>query len=243
MWLDRVPPGTDCSSDRKGNCWVEMSNETRPQVEAYAETTPRAFVVVDHLTDGTRGSQVVVLPDGVDVTFGRSVSSAIHIDDENVSRTHARLRRSGAALQLEDLGSRTSTRVNGERISGVRRLASGVEITIGSFIAVVSVTSTLRKSSPIADCNAGELRLAAEVDRSVRYHRPLTLALVHIASDDAVEAVARSLRTMDVIAEHAGDEYIVILPELDRATGKATVEQLREIARATGEAAFDVLEI
>src|SRR5262249_60860467 len=97
---------------------------------------------------------------------------------------------------------------------------------MGPVEAVVGVRGGLRRAAPDADDATGEARLTAEVDRAVRYHRPVTLGLVRVASDTVIDAIARSLRPMDLIAEDAGDDYLVILPELGRADGTAAVERL-----------------
>jgi DNA-binding NtrC family response regulator/pSer/pThr/pTyr-binding forkhead associated (FHA) protein len=211
---------------------------TEPQTQeagtALASTGgPRAFLVI-HVEGGDRSSRVVDLPDGIDVTFGRSRGATVHVESEKVSRMHARVRRTGDVIEIEDLGSRNGTRVNGDKIEAVRRLEHGDEIAIGPIDAVVGVTSGLRKTSPIADDATGEQRLAAEVDRAVRYHRPLTVGLVRVASDSVVDAIARSLRPMDLIAEDAADDYLVVLPELGRAEGIAAIERLLDFARASG---------
>jgi DNA-binding NtrC family response regulator/pSer/pThr/pTyr-binding forkhead associated (FHA) protein len=177
---------------------------------------------------------VVDLPEAVDVTFGRSRAATVHVDNEKISRMHARIRRTGDVIEVEDLGSRNGTRINNDKIEGVRRLVSGDEVTIGPIVAIVGVTSGLRRASLVADDVAGEARLIAEVDRAVRYHRPLTLGLVRVASDSVVDAMARALRPMDMIAEDAGDDYLVILPELNRADGAAAIEHLHDFARAAG---------
>ncbi len=194
---------------------------------------PRAFLVV-HIEG--QSSRVVELPEAVDVTFGRSRGATINLDRENVSRMHARVRRTGDAIEVEDLGSRNGTKLNGDRIEGIRRVVSGDELVIGPIVAIVGTTSGLRSPSAIADVAAGELRLAAEVDRSVRYHRPLGVALIRIANDSVVDAVARSLRPMDLIAEDAGDDYLVILPELTRTETLASVERTLDFSRASGVA-------
>jgi pSer/pThr/pTyr-binding forkhead associated (FHA) protein len=152
---------------------------------------PRAFLVL-HIEGGDRSSRVVDLPEGIDVTFGRSRGATVHVDSEKVSRMHARVRRTGDAIEVEDLGSRNGTRVNGDKIEAAKRVENGDEIVIGPILAVVGVTSGLRRSSPVADAEAGEARLAAEVDRSVRYHRPLTIALVRVADDSVIDAIARA---------------------------------------------------
>jgi two-component system response regulator AtoC len=198
--------------------------------EMAVATGPRATLVI-HL-GGDDGSRVIDLPDGIDVTFGRSRGATITLDHEKVSRMHARIRRTSDAIAVEDLGSRNGTRVNGAKIEGITRIVHGDEVSVGPIIAIVNVTSGLRHTTPIADSNAGEQRLAAEVDRAVRYHRPCTLALLRIPSDAVVEQIAATLRPMDMLAEDAGDDYIVILPELSRADGTAAVQRAVDMARA-----------
>jgi two-component system, NtrC family, response regulator AtoC len=191
----------------------------------------RAFLVV-HVEGEDRSSRVVDLVDGADVTFGRSRGSTIMVDREAISRLHARVRRHGATIEVEDCGSRNGTRVNGDRIERPRRLQSGDEIAIGPISAVVTVMSGLRRATSIADAPAGEARLTAEVDRALRYHRPVTIALIRTASDAAVDAIAGALRAMDLIAEDVGDDYLLILPELDRGSGAVTIERVVALASA-----------
>ena len=217
--------------------YIPMGTEPQTQAgvtELAVQTEPRAFLVI-HI-EGS-GSRVVDLPEGVDITFGRSRGSTISLEHEKVSRTHARVRRTGDVIEVEDLGSRNGTRVNGDKVEGVRRLETGDEVSIGPILAIVGASSGLRRTSPIVDAEAGELRLAAEVDRSVRYHRPVTVALMRIASDPVLEAIARTLRPMDVIAEDAGDDYLMILPELSRADGAAAVQRALDFARASNQPA------
>jgi DNA-binding NtrC family response regulator/pSer/pThr/pTyr-binding forkhead associated (FHA) protein len=207
---------------------------TEPQTLAGATEisgppAPRAFLVIT-IDDG--GSRVIDLPEGVDVTFGRSRGATITLDSDKVSRMHARVRHINDVIEVEDLGSRNGTRVNGEKIEGPRRLVTGDEVSVGPILAVVGVTSGLRRTSAIASAATGEARLAAEVDRSVRYHRPVTVAMLRIASDAILDQIERALRPMDLIAEDAGDDYLVILPELGRDAGAAAVQRLLDFARA-----------
>ena len=199
--------------------------------EMAVPTGPRATLVI-HL--GTEdGSRVIDLPEAVDVTFGRSRGATITLDHEKVSRMHARIRRTGDTIEVEDLGSRNGTRVNGTKVEGVTRIVHGDEVSVGPIIAIVNITSGLRRSTHIADIDAGEQRLAAEVDRSVRYHRPVALALLRVADDAVVEQIAATLRPMDMLAEHAGDDYLLVLPELTRAQGTAAIERATEMARVS----------
>ena len=207
---------------------------TEPQTlvgvtELAVATEARAFLVIQG-DDG--GSRVVDLPDGVDVTFGRSRGATITVDHDKVSRMHARVKRTGDLIEVEDLGSRNGTRVNADKVEGVRRLAPGDELSVGPILAVVGVTSGLRRSNAIADAATGEARLTAEVDRAVRYHRPVTVALIRCTNDGVVDSIASTLRPMDLLAEDAGDDYLMILPELGRADGAAAVQRALDFAVA-----------
>jgi DNA-binding NtrC family response regulator/pSer/pThr/pTyr-binding forkhead associated (FHA) protein len=199
---------------------------------------PRAFLVVQ-LGGSEPGSRVLDLDDGSEVTFGRTRAATVSVKDDDVSRLHARIRRSGEAIEVEDLGSRNGTWVNGERIEAQRRrrLAAGDELKIGSIQVVVGRASGLRRARPVADADAGEARLAAEVDRAVRYRRPVTFALVRLsggAVDAALDAIAGILRPMDLIADYAGDDHLVILPELDQPTGAAALASIGSAAQQAG---------
>jgi two-component system, NtrC family, response regulator AtoC len=206
-----------------------------------APAAERAFLVV--YNEGR--SRVVDLPEGIDVTFGRSRDATVHIDHERVSRLHARVVRRGADILVEDLGSRNGTRVNGRPVSGPTRAASGDEIAVGPAVAVVGVTKPLRRRALVGSISYLEERLAAEIDRATRYHRPLGLLMLRIggapgATDAAVARVAASLRRMDCLAEYAPDELAVVIPESTAPGTRAAARRLAAEARAAGLAAGGV---
>lgn len=62
--------------------------------------------------------------------IGRDDGCSLTLDDEEVSRFHARLVEVGDAIHLEDLDSKNGTRINGGPIRSVC-LTSGDEIEIG----------------------------------------------------------------------------------------------------------------
>jgi len=64
------------------------------------------------------------------ITIGRSRDCDVTLDDANVSRRHAELRREGAAWVVADLGSTNGVKVNGHRVSQ-QPLQPGDEITLG----------------------------------------------------------------------------------------------------------------
>jgi pSer/pThr/pTyr-binding forkhead associated (FHA) protein len=63
--------------------------------------------------------------------LGRSPYCSVILSGSLVSRQHCIFRLQHGALYLEDLGSTNGTSVNGERVSGQRRLAGGDRVRIG----------------------------------------------------------------------------------------------------------------
>ncbi len=88
--------------------------------------------------------------------------------------------------------------------------------------------------------------LEREMDRSKRYNHPLSVIMIdsdnlkgvndthgHKAGDNLIKLVADSiqfcLRTSDVLARYGGDEFIVLLPEIDKAGAAAAAERIRQM--------------
>jgi pSer/pThr/pTyr-binding forkhead associated (FHA) protein len=89
-----------------------------------------AMPAVEVWTD--RGRERVVTLTETSYTIGSDASSAtIAVDDGTVSRVHAVLERVGTTWLVRDLGSRNGTRLNGERLTGQRRLHDGEEVLVG----------------------------------------------------------------------------------------------------------------
>ncbi|RMH43887.1 MAG: FHA domain-containing protein [Deltaproteobacteria bacterium] len=214
-----------------------------PTVAADTDTPSsgqRAQLVVYYDQDTGARTRLVDLPDGAQVTFGRSRSATIHIDSDRVSRQHARIDRRGRDITIEDLGSRNGTRVNGKLIDGPTRLASGDEIAVGPVTAVVSITTHMARTTPVGSTTSLEERLIAECDRGMRYQRTLALVMVRLDGDEpraegALERIARHLRPMDTLAEYGPDEFAILLPELDSAAAEDAARRVARDARGDGD--------
>src|SRR3954469_16358211 len=55
----------------------------------------------------------------------------VEIDDSELSRRHFAVRPVAGGLEVEDLGSRNGTRVDGTRIDGPTRVKHGAVVTVG----------------------------------------------------------------------------------------------------------------
>lgn len=85
--------------------------------------------------DGTR----TVVPFTTDeIVVGRATEGVgWRLPDRNVSRRHARFTRANGTIFVEDLGSLTGTRLNGEPVGSRRRVRPGDLVEIGAYDLVV----------------------------------------------------------------------------------------------------------
>lgn len=89
-------------------------------------------------------------------------------------------------------------------------------------------------------------RLGEEIERSQRYHHPLSLLMIdvdkfksindrygHQAGDRVLKSIADALRfnvrLVDMPARYGGEEFVVILPETPSAGAKIAAERLRRL--------------
>ncbi len=111
------------------------------EVELLEDPDLRAgvFIIEAEVTEGPGGGlpAALVMPDGrripiedSEVVLGRLAGCDIVIDDPNVSRKHAEVRREDGQVVIRDLGSTNGTLVNGSPTLE-RRLSDGDRITIG----------------------------------------------------------------------------------------------------------------
>jgi DNA-binding winged helix-turn-helix (wHTH) protein len=75
-------------------------------------------------------------------TLGRDADADVVLDSVTVSRQHARLRVSGTAVALEDLGSKNGTFVGDRRIHGVVTLNDGEGLRFGNVPVTIRIGST-----------------------------------------------------------------------------------------------------
>jgi predicted component of type VI protein secretion system len=96
---------------------------------------------------GTRS----VVPFAADaIVVGRAAEGVtFRLGERNVSRRHARFLRQNGSVFVEDLGSLTGTRVNGERITGRRKLRPGDLVQICDYdLAVLAEGAAAEPGAP-----------------------------------------------------------------------------------------------
>jgi predicted component of type VI protein secretion system len=145
------------------------------------------------------GTRSIVPFAGEPIVVGRAPEGVtFRLTDRNVSRRHARFVLQNGSAFVEDLGSLLGTRVNGERITGKRRLREGDLVQIGDYdlavlaegaaIAGAGAPPPLPALARNGDPNAITTRLPATPElpapapapapRPAPPHRTLRLAIV-----------------------------------------------------------------
>lgn len=79
------------------------------------------------------GHRVLLLGSGT-VTLGRRSSCDYVLNDSQVSREHARIIVGEQTFAIEDLGSANGVLVNGEPVTGLRRLNTGDTFQVGAQV-------------------------------------------------------------------------------------------------------------
>ena len=109
------------------------------------------------------GKQKIVALDGkLPVMIGRSNEADIALPDKKVSRKHAVLSgNSSDSIFIEDMNSRTGTRVNGIPVSSKTRLAPGDVIQIGETELIVEQVDDIPSTPPSTETGTQSNRLVA----------------------------------------------------------------------------------
>ncbi len=187
---------------------------------------------------------MLVLPDGGRVpieaalTIGRATDAAIRLDDQTVSRRHARILPGPDGPLIEDAGSSFGTLFDGQPLAGRRRLEPGIELRLGNVpLRVERAEPAPAQPGAAPDPSAtiivpigatpDELRAASPADGSIRPRLRSGWALKRVADDPHdVRYVLRDLRSKAFLRLDEPDAQLLAL--LD---GRRTIGEL--LAQAT----------
>ena len=184
-----------------------------------ADRSPRSYLLV---FEGT-GSSIFYLPPTGEVVIGRGEGVQLHLQSAATSRRHAVLMgTTDGGVCISDLGSHNGTLVNGERVEGQRRLAGGDVITVSYATLVFHQAPQRQAAQRVLELDAFRQRLEDEVERSLRYARPVALLTVNvepvIPQAIVLSALRGQLRRIDVAAFATPSQLLVLLPEHDGET-------------------------
>jgi diguanylate cyclase (GGDEF)-like protein len=195
--------------------------------------------------------------------IGRSSKSDIQIDQESVSRNHARIMNSGKSILIRDLGSTNGTYVNDELVDErVLRDRDLVKIgrTIFKFLTGGNIESAYHEEiyrlttvdglTQIYNKRYFMETLERELSRSHRYRRELSLIMFdidhfkqindtygHLAGDYVLKHLAQVIKTKirreDMMARFGGEEFAIVLPEIDNENAMQFADKIRKLCTQT----------
>jgi len=202
-----------------------------------------------------KGNQILIM--------GRSSRCDIPIDEDNVSRQHAKVYKRQQKFVIEDLGSTNGTFVNTKRIE-IQALNDGDIVLIGnSILKFISGSNfehkyhkelyrlaTIDGLTQILNKSFFQSKLIEEFSRAKRYKRELSFILMdldhfhklnntygHLAGDFVLRNVAslisRNLRKEDFFGRYGGEEFAILLPEIAIDNAMVLAEKLRSIVEHT----------
>lgn len=197
------------------------------------------------------------------LTIGRSSKSDLQVDQESVSRAHARILNTGKSIILRDLGSTNGTYVNDELIDEYV-LGDGDLIKIGrtifKFLSGDNIENAYHEEiyrlttvdglTQIYNKRYFLEALERELSRAHRYHRDLSLILFdldhfkaindghgHLAGDSVLQQVSSALkariRREDILARYGGEEFAIVLPEINLTNALVFAEKIRKLIEKT----------
>jgi len=196
-------------------------------------------------------------------TIGRDLGNSIVLVDESVSRFHAKIERTPRGFVLEDLESTNGSRVNDDSIKScllksgdqlqigsfiLKYIGSGnVEAVYHEEIYRMMITDGL---TGIANRRKLDEALENEFLRAKRYGRPLSIAILdadhfkkvndnhgHIVGDFVLKKLAtlfqQNIRREELLGRYGGEEFVVVMPEVDSSGAFQLAEKLRKTVETT----------
>jgi len=200
---------------------------------------------------------------GGSVEAGRSSTCEIPIDQESVSRRHARIWWTESGFRVKDLGSTNGTYVN-DLLVAEQELRDGDLVKVGRTILKFMAGSNIEASyheeiyrmmtfdglTQIYNKRYFHETLEREISRSRRYGRELSLVLFdidnfkqkndtfgHLAGDTILKelavAVRWKLRREDIFARVGGEEFAILTPEVGLKGAREVAEKVRVVVETT----------
>lgn len=198
----------------------------------------------EELVNNARVSYAELIEEGGNEEILRAVESAIG-NAEPFSIEYPLVRKDGRRIWVWERGRAVED--DGELV------LEGIVLDISDRKALEDELSELATRDPLTGVlNRRELSrlLEEEVVRARRYGRELSLLWIdfdhfkrindehgHAAGDSVLKATSRllsdSIRSVDLIGRFGGEEFVILLPEMDRREARETAERLRRLISKT----------
>jgi DNA-binding NtrC family response regulator/pSer/pThr/pTyr-binding forkhead associated (FHA) protein len=227
------PPPSDprAQTQPPAGRWDERTIDPDAAGEAPAGASERQYLLVFQRDS----SSLFQLPRTGEVLIGRADGAQLRLMDSSVSRTHAKVFMTGGEAEICDLGSSNGTRVNGERVAGSRRLASGDVVTICNVTLVFHSSVRAEPARVLVDAAYFHQRTEEEVERCLRYDRPLTVVVIAGTTRTDLARLALALgpplRLMDVVGTADSGHLLVLMPEVGAQEAAAAARRLLDAIR------------
>jgi diguanylate cyclase (GGDEF)-like protein/PAS domain S-box-containing protein len=182
----------------------------------------------------------------------------------------ANLQREGRVDKLEVQMKTRTGRVFWSRLSATKIRFRGDDTLLGAMVDITDQKEAQERLRELATrdaltgtYNRGHLEevVRHELDRSVRYTRPLTIAMLdadhfkrvndtygHAVGDRVLRALAdrcrKTLRSNDVLGRYGGEEFVVVFPETSLDDASIVAERIRTAVAQTpvtfGDGAIEI---
>ncbi|MEZ4704696.1 MAG: GGDEF domain-containing protein [Bdellovibrionota bacterium] len=192
---------------------------------------------------------------------GRSMACEIRVNEDNVSRQHARIYFNGTNYVVEDLNSTNGTFVNTKKIT-TSVLTDGDLVMIGNTILKyisgenfenryheeLYRLATIDGLTRVYNKAFFQEKLQEEFKRAKRYKRDLSFILFdldhfsklnneygHLAGDYVLKTmctnIQNKLRKNDFLCRYGGEEFAIILPEIRGENALVLAEKIRKMVQ------------
>jgi two-component system cell cycle response regulator len=187
-----MPPFDDSVEDLHGET-IRLENDSLLMKLREARRTPACLVIIHGESLGKQF--LLTYPD---ILIGRQIHCGIYVNQETVSRSHARvMREEGGTFTITDLGSKNGTRVND------RELTSGEPFPLrdGDFVRVGNVILKFIAEGSFENVFHAEMKNLASLDDLTKVHNK--------------KSIMGSLEEGFKVAKIMGDPFSIIIFDID----------------------------
>jgi DNA-binding NtrC family response regulator/pSer/pThr/pTyr-binding forkhead associated (FHA) protein len=207
---------------------------SRRVLKAPSRRSAGQFYLLIFEGDSTR---MVDLPPSGTILLGRGEPADVRLEDVSVAEAHAEISLAEGEARLRDLGA-GETLINDERFDGARLLGSADVVSLGEVTIIFHQGQRSLASRPILEFTRFQRRAEEEIERSLRYHRPLSLLAIRLGlqtddSDTVATKLEGQLRLTDLASWDGADRVLVLMPETGAEAAKIAAERLLKVLLGT----------